>query len=61
MGAFSARSKSTTGWEYYIVDANSDMLITIEETFESTTVGNIELWHGSEVASTSSVLPELWL
>jgi hypothetical protein len=59
MGAFSTRSKSTTGWGTTLsVDvANSDMLITIEGTFESTTVGNIELWHGSEVASTSSVLP----
>jgi hypothetical protein len=59
MGAFSARSKSTTGWGTTLsVDvANSDMLITIEGTFESTTVGNIELWHGSELAATSSVLP----
>jgi hypothetical protein len=32
--------------------------VNYDWTFESTTVGNnIELWHGSELAATSSVLP----
>jgi hypothetical protein len=56
-GSFAARAKSTTGWGTTIsVDAaNSDMLIIIEGTMEVTGSGNIELYHGSEVAASSTV------
>jgi hypothetical protein len=56
-GSFAARAKSTTGWGTTIsVDAaNSDMLIIIEGTMEVTGSGNIELYHGSEVAAASTV------
>jgi hypothetical protein len=56
-GAFAARAKSTTGWGTTLsVDAaNADMLIIIEGTFEVTGSGNLELYHGSEVAATSTV------
>lgn len=57
-GSFAARTKSTTGWGTTLsVDtANSDMLMVIEGTFQASTSGNIELWHGSEVAVASTVM-----
>jgi len=55
--AFSARAKSTAGWGATIsVDAaSSDMLAVIEGTFVVTATGELELWHGSEVAFISTV------
>lgn len=57
MGSFSARAKSTTGWGTTIsVDTlNAYMLMIIEGLMEVTTSGNIELWHGSEVAASTTV------
>lgn len=57
VSAFSARAKSTTGWGTTLsVDAaNSDMLTIIEGTMIVTVAGDIELWHGSEVAAASTV------
>ena len=57
MGHFAARAKSTTGWGTTIsVDtANSDMLMVIKGLMVVTVAGNIELWHGSEVAAASTV------
>jgi hypothetical protein len=57
VGAFSARAKSTAGWGTTISNdaANADMLIIIEGTMEVTASGNIELWHGSELAAASTV------
>lgn len=54
---FSARAPSTAGWSSTIsVDvANANMLITIEGTIVVTVAGNLELWHGSEVAAASTV------
>lgn len=56
-GAFSARAKSTTGWGTTLgVDTlNADMLMIIEGTFEVTVSGDIQLYHGSEVAFASTV------
>jgi hypothetical protein len=56
-GAFSARAKSTTGWGTTLgVDTiNADMLMVIEGTFEASTGGDIQLYHGSEVAAISTV------
>jgi len=54
---FSARAKSVAGWGVTLsVDtANADMMIIIEGTFEATASGNIELWHGSEIAAASTL------
>ncbi len=56
-GAMSARTKSTTGWGATLsVDAaNSDMLCIIEGTLEITASGDLQLYHSSEVAATSTV------
>ena len=53
----SARAKSTTGWGTSIsVDtANADMLVLIDGIMIVTVAGNIELWHASEVAASSTV------
>lgn len=57
MAAFAARAISTAGWGTTIsVDtANADMLMIIEGTITVTAAGNLELWHGSEVAAASTV------
>jgi hypothetical protein len=54
---FFARAKSTTGWGTTLsVDTlNADVCYEIEGIFEVTVAGNIELWHGSEVAAASTV------
>lgn len=55
--AYAARAKATTGWGTTIsVDtANSDMLAVVEGLCGVTADGDIELWHGSEVAAASTV------
>lgn len=55
--AFTARAKSTAGWGTTIsVDTiNADMLTRIDGTMVVTVAGDIELWHGSEVAAASTV------
>ena len=52
VGVFASRTKSALGWGTTIsVDtANADVLAIIEGTFEVSVAGNIELFHGSEVA-----------
>lgn len=58
-GAFSSRTAFTTGagGVTLSVDAiNSDMLAIIEGTIVTTGSGNLEIWHGSEVAFISSVM-----
>ena len=52
-----ARAKSTAGWGTSIsVDtANADMLAVIEGLVIVTVDGDLELWHGSEVAAQSTV------
>lgn len=57
IGSFAARAKSTTGWgtTIFVDTANADMMMIIEGTFEVTASGNIELWHGSETADTTTV------
>lgn len=54
---FFARAKSTTGWGTTLsVDTlAADVLYEIEGLMEVTVAGNIELWHGSEVAAASTV------
>lgn len=54
---FSARAKSVAGWGVTLsVDsANADMMIIIEGTFEATAIGDIQLYHGSEIAAASTV------
>lgn len=56
-GHFSARVKSTTGWGTTLsVDStNADILVRIYGLMVVTVAGNIELWHGSEVAAASTV------
>lgn len=56
-GSMSARAKSTAGWGTTLgVDTiNADMLMIIEGTLGVTVSGNLELWHGSEVAFISTV------
>lgn len=53
---FAARAKSTAGWGTTLsVDtANADMLCIIEGIMTVTADGEIELWHGSEVAAAST-------
>lgn len=57
MSAFASRAKGTAGRGTTLsVDAaNSDMLCTIEGITVVTVAGNLELWHGSEVAAASTV------
>ena len=57
MGAMSARAKSTAGWGVTLsVDAaTSDMLITIDGAMVVSVAGELELWHGSEVAAQTTV------
>jgi sorbitol-specific phosphotransferase system component IIBC len=54
---FSARAKSTTGWGTTtdVDTANADLLVKITGMMIVTVAGNIELWHGSEVAAASTV------
>lgn len=55
--AFASRAVSTVGRGVTLsVDAaNSDMLMVIEGMMVVTVAGNLELWHGSEVAAASTV------
>lgn len=55
-GSMAARAKSTAGWGTTIsVDtANADMMIIIDGIMQVTVDGDIELWHGSEVAAAST-------
>lgn len=57
-GAFASRAKGTAGRGTTIsVDtANADMLMRIEGIMIVTVAGDLELWHGSEVAAASTVL-----
>lgn len=57
VGAFASRAKGTAGRGVTLsVDtAAADMLMVIEGTFQNTAAGNIELYHGSEVAAQSTV------
>lgn len=54
---FAARAKSTAGWGTTLsVDtADADVLYTIQGIVVVTVAGNIELWHGSEVAAQSTI------
>ena len=54
---FAARSPSVSGWGTTVtVDtANSDMMEIIQGYIVVSAVGNLELWHGSEVAAQSTV------
>lgn len=53
-----ARAKSTAGWGTTLgVDtANADMLMIIEGTMIVTATGELEFWHGSEVAAQSTIM-----
>lgn len=57
LNAFASRAKGTAGRGVTLsVDtANADMLAIIEGLFVSSTSGNLELYHGSEVAAASTV------
>lgn len=57
VGAFAARAKSTTGWGTTLsVDAaNSDMLMIIEGLVVVSVSGDLQLYHGSEVAAPTTV------
>lgn len=59
MGAFASRAKGTAGrgTTLSVDTANADMLMIIEGVMTVTVAGEIELWHGSEVAAASSVMP----
>jgi hypothetical protein len=56
-GVATARAKSTTGWGTTVSadTANADMLTIIEGLLVCTVDGDIELWHGSEVAAQTTV------
>ncbi len=61
-GSFASRAKSSTtrGTTLSVDTINADMLTIIEGVFIATGAGNLELWHGSEVATalyTTSVMP----
>ncbi len=61
-GTFASRAKSSTtrGTTLSVDTINADMLIIIEGVFIATGSGNLELWHGSELATaayTTSVMP----
>lgn len=57
VGSFAARAKSTAGWGTTVsVDsAAANMMMIIEGIMVVTVSGEIELWHGSEVAAASTV------
>lgn len=57
-GAMASRAKGTAGRGTTIsVDtANADMLMRIEGIMIVTVAGDLELWHGSEVAAASTIL-----
>lgn len=58
-GAFSSRTAFTTGAGGVTLSVdtiNADMLAIIEGIIVVTGSGNLEIWHGSEVAFTSSVM-----
>lgn len=57
VSAFSARAKTTagTGTTLSTDSAGADMMEIIEGMCEVTVAGNLELWHGSEVAAISTV------
>jgi hypothetical protein len=57
VGAMSARAKSTAGWGTLLgVDTlSANMLARITGMLVVTVAGNLELWHGSEVAAQSTV------
>ena len=57
VGAFASRGKGTAGRGATVsVDtASADMLMVIEGLMIVTAAGNIELWHGSETANTTTV------
>lgn len=58
MGAYSFRAKSATasfGPTLSVDTINVDMLMIIEGLMVVTVSGNIELWHASEVATTTTV------
>lgn len=54
---FAARAKSTAGWGTTLaVDtANADVMYMVQGLMTVTVAGDIELWHGSEVAAASTV------
>ncbi len=61
-GGFSSRAKSSTtrGFTISVDTINADMYATIEGVFIATGPGNLELWHGNDVATagyTTSVMP----
>jgi hypothetical protein len=57
VAAMAARAASTTGWGTTIsVDtANANCLMIIEGTLVVSATGQLQLWHGSEVAAASTV------
>jgi hypothetical protein len=57
MGAFASRAKGTAGrgTTLSVDTANADMFVLIEGVAIVTVAGNLELWHGSEVAAASTV------
>jgi hypothetical protein len=57
MGAMAARAKTTggTGVTLSVDVADADMMAVLEGVAVVTVAGNIELWHGSEVAAASTV------
>lgn len=56
MGAMSARAKTTGGTGTTIsTDTTGDMLVIVEGLFICTVDGNLELWHGSETAASTTV------
>lgn len=57
IGAMAARAKSVAGWGTLLgVDTiNADMLCIIEGTMTVTVAGELELWHGSETANSTTV------
>lgn len=57
MGGFASRAKGTAGrgTTLSVDTANADMLTIIEGLFVCTVSGDLELWHGSEVAAASTV------
>lgn len=57
VNAFAARASSTAGigTTLSVDTANGDMLMRVEGMIIVTVQGNIELWHGSEVAAQSTI------
>lgn len=60
MGSFASRAKGTAGRGVTLsVDtADADMLMLIEGHMVVTVSGELELWHGSEVAAASTVMAQ---